>query len=123
MGWKGNTVSQQDLARALKENPLATTENIRVSLLNKTEQASVHLVQVRGNERAHVHQTHDMNVFVVCGFGDMVIGSETIRVREGDVVLVPAGVRHRFINRARSPSVAVVVFSPPFDGKDTVPAE
>lgn len=123
VAWKNNAVSRHKIAEAMRENPLAPDQNICVSLLSKTEQASVHLVQVRVAEKPHVHQTHDLTVFVVRGYGDMTMGTETRKVREGDVIHIPAGVRHYFTNRSESPSAAVVVFSPPFDGKDTVPVE
>jgi mannose-6-phosphate isomerase-like protein (cupin superfamily) len=136
LGWNGcvtgsprilagdkNRISGQDLAAALSSNPIAAGENVHVSLLRKTDHASVHLVQVRWAEKPHIHESHDMIVLVVRGHGDMTIGRETRVIREGDVIDVPAGTRHFFTNRGRSPAVAVVVFSPPFDGKDIEPVE
>lgn len=108
------------MADVLRANPLGADQSIRVTLLRKTDHASVHLVQVGDGERPHVHQTHDLTVFILRGRGDMVIGTESRPVREGEVIHVPAGTRHYFTNRGREPAVAAVVFGPPFDGKDKV---
>ena len=121
--WDGDKISNQELTEVLRQNPLAPKQNIRITLLRQTERASVHVVQVRTAEIPHVHQTHDLSVFVVRGYGTMVMGTETKTVRAGDVIQVPAGVRHYFTNQSLTPSVAVVVFSPAFDGKDTVRTE
>ena len=116
-------LSQRELSSVLAENPIRAGENIRVSLLRKSDHASVHVVQVRHGEIPHVHQTHDLTVFVVRGNGEMTAEHTTKLVHEGDVIHVPAGARHYFVNKGSSIAVAVVVFSPPFDGQDTKPVE
>jgi quercetin dioxygenase-like cupin family protein len=136
LGWSGcangshrifagseDAISYQALAAELAARPIAPGENLRISLLSKTEHASVHLVQVRWGEKPHIHESHDLSVFVLRGHGEMTMGHETRVIQEGDMVHVSAGLRHFFTNRSRSPAVAVLVFSPPFDGKDTKPVE
>jgi len=39
----------------------------------------------------------------------------------GDIVHIPRGAPHYFVNTAAEPTVAFVIFSPPFDGKDNIP--
>src|ERR1051325_1769912 len=85
MAWDGDTISRRELTEVLRENPLAPRQNIRVTLVRQTERASVHVVQVRTAEIPHIHQTHDLVVFVVRGYGRMVMGSDTKTVRAGDV--------------------------------------
>lgn len=123
MTWNGDAITSLELAEVLQKNPLTPNQNIRITLLRQTDQASVHVVQVRTAELPHVHQTHDLTVFVVRGHGTMVLGKETKPVGEGDVIHIPAGVRHYFTNQSPKPAVAVLVFSPGFDGKDTVREE
>jgi quercetin dioxygenase-like cupin family protein len=117
------SIYSQELAAALAMHPIGPRENIRICLVRQSERSSVHLVQVRKGEKPHIHEAHDMSVFVLRGYGEMTIGHETKTIREGDVAHVSAGVRHYFTNRCTSPAVAVVIFSPPFDGKDTKPVE
>lgn len=121
--WDGDKISIQELTEVLRQNPLSPGQNIRITLLRQTERSSAHVVQVRTAEVPHVHQTHDLIVLVVSGYGKMVLGSETKTVRAGDLIQIPAGVRHYFTNQSLTPSVAVVVFSPAFDGKDTIRTE
>ncbi len=54
------------------------------------------------------------------GFGTMRIGDQTQPVGEGSVLYVPRGTVHAFANQSGAPSVAYVVYTPPFDGKDRV---
>src|SRR5436309_1601925 len=67
--WDGDKISNQELTEVLRQNPLAPKQNIRITLLRQTERASVHVVQVRTAEIPHIHQTHDLSVFVVRGYG------------------------------------------------------
>jgi mannose-6-phosphate isomerase-like protein (cupin superfamily) len=39
----------------------------------------------------------------------------------GDVLFIPKAVPHAFKNQGTTPAVAIVVFTPAFDGKDTAP--
>jgi len=119
----GGAISEREIAGLLRENPLKPDQNLGVSLVRQSEHASVHLVQVRWAEKPHIHTTHDLTVFVIRGGGQMTIGTDTKPVRKGDVIHIPAGARHFFVNRGEEIAVAVAVFSPPFDGKDIEPVK
>ena len=54
------------------------------------------------------------------GHGTMRIGDETLPVGEGSVLFVPKGVVHAFTNAGPEPAVSLIVYSPPFDGKDRI---
>jgi mannose-6-phosphate isomerase-like protein (cupin superfamily) len=41
------------------------------------------------------------------------VGDDRARLRPGDVVVIPAGVRHRFSNEAKNPVRTVSVYAPP----------
>lgn len=116
-------LTRSQLAKVLVANPLEPDQNMRVAPVSKSRHASIHVVQVRWAEKPHIHEMHDLTVFVARGSGEITIGTETHRCRDGDVIHIPAGVRHYFTNKGSSPAVAVVVFSPPFDGKDAKPME
>ncbi len=40
---------------------------------------------------------------------------------KGDILFIPRGSAHYFVNTFSEPSVALAVFSPDFDGKDSIP--
>jgi mannose-6-phosphate isomerase-like protein (cupin superfamily) len=105
----------------LQSHPLEAAENIRVTELASATTLSHHIVQVRGAEKPYVHRAHDLTDFVHRGSGTMQVGDVEFDVKRGDIILVPREIPHAFSNRSRRPSVAIVVFTPAFDGKDTVP--
>jgi mannose-6-phosphate isomerase-like protein (cupin superfamily) len=55
----------------------------------------------------------------VSGAGRIVLGGEAADVRAGDMVLIPAGVRHKLMNRGAEPLVLLCACSPPYSDDDT----
>jgi quercetin dioxygenase-like cupin family protein len=51
---------------------------------------------------AHTHYW-EHQVFVLAGTGTVIAGDEEVTLREGDMVYIPAGERHQFINRDKQP--------------------
>jgi quercetin dioxygenase-like cupin family protein len=78
---------------------------------------------VRTEEKPHYHRFHDLTVTVIRGEGVLNVGTRAIRMKEGDVAHVHRGTAHFFRNTGKEPAAAFVVFSPPFDGRDTVSAK
>jgi mannose-6-phosphate isomerase-like protein (cupin superfamily) len=61
-------------------------------------------------------ETHDENdqiLSFVSGVGKAVIEGSTKKVEPGDVVVVPAGVKHNFLNTGPNPLVLYTVYGPP----------
>jgi quercetin dioxygenase-like cupin family protein len=106
----------------LAAHPLASGQNIRVDEVGRTRSASYHLVQVRGGESPHRHETHDLTVIVVSGGGTLDLGVRRVTLGAGDVAVIPRGEVHWFTNGGRGNALALVVFSPPLDAPDSVPA-
>ncbi len=106
----------------LAAHPLGPAQNIRVDEVGRTPSASYHLAQVRGGESAHRHVTHDLTVVVLAGGGTLDLGARRVVMAAGDVAVIPRGEIHWFTNRERGNALALVVFSPPLDAPDSVPA-
>ena len=117
----GNDFKQSDLEKMLAENPLPPGENIKVVTLGQGPAASHHVVQIRDRESPHLHKAHDATVMMLKGHGYLMLEQRRIDLTVGDVVYIPRGAVHYFVNTAREPTVAFVTYSPPFDGKDIVP--
>ena len=113
-------LTSKTLDRMVWENELSQEEPLSSTVILKSDEASYHLIQVRGAEKKHMHEYHDLAVFVQSGTGTMFLGKEKFNVRGGAVIFVPHGIPHYFVNTGPQPAVAVSVFSPPFDGKDIV---
>jgi mannose-6-phosphate isomerase-like protein (cupin superfamily) len=57
---------------------------------------------------------------MVRGHGYLILGQSRLDLGAGDVFFIPRNTPHFFVNTSPQPAAAFVVFSPPFDGKDTV---
>jgi quercetin dioxygenase-like cupin family protein len=117
----GNEYQQLNLDKLLADNPLSAGENIKVANLGRSQSASQHVVQIRDREVPHIHKLHDATVTMLRGQGYLILGKNRINLKAGDIVHIPRGVPHYFVNTASEPTVALAVYSPAFDGKDTHP--
>jgi mannose-6-phosphate isomerase-like protein (cupin superfamily) len=72
-----------------------------------------------GETIEHLHRTSEEIYRFVSGAGRIVLGGEAADVRAGDMVLIPAGVRHKLMNRGAEPLVLLCACSPPYSDDDT----
>jgi quercetin dioxygenase-like cupin family protein len=119
----GNEYQELKLDKILADNPLAPGENIKVANLGRSQSASQHVVQIRDREVPHLHKVHDATVTMLRGEGYLILGKNRINLKAGDIVHIPRGVPHHYVNTASEPTVALAVYSPAFDGKDTHPVK
>lgn len=109
---EGERFEARDLEALLKANPLPPGENIRALPLSQSDQSHNLLVQVRNREPLHLHADSDVTVFLLKGRGRIRLGERELPVQAGDVMHIPRGVIHAFINAGRAPAAALVVYSP-----------
>jgi len=117
----GNEYRELDLEKILAENPLTPGDNIKVANLGRSASASQHVVQIRDREILHVHKIHDATVTMLRGQGYLVLDKKRLNLKAGDVIHIPRGVAHQYVNTSGEPTVALAVYAPAFDGKDTHP--
>jgi mannose-6-phosphate isomerase-like protein (cupin superfamily) len=60
-----------------------------------------------------VHEGTDQILSFVSGTGEARVGGEKKKVVAGDLVIVPAGKKHNFINTGPNPLVLYTVYAPP----------
>jgi mannose-6-phosphate isomerase-like protein (cupin superfamily) len=112
-----------DLDAFVAVHPLADGQRIRADEVGRTATASYHVVQIRGSETPHRHVGHDLTVVVLRGRGTLTRGGEAIALGAGDSGIIARGEAHWFASAGHAGAVALVVFSPPLDGSDTVPLD
>jgi len=117
----GTELKRIDPAKVAADNPLGPNENIKMTTLGQGPSVSHHILQIRDRESPHLHRAHDGTVMMISGHGYLILGDKRIELSAGDIVYVPRGTVHYYVNTGFEPTIAFVVFSPPFDGKDTVP--
>jgi len=117
----GDEYRELDLEKVLTDNPLAPGDNLKVANLGRSASASQHVVQIRDREILHVHKIHDATVTMLRGQGYLVLGKKRVNLKAGDVIHIPRGMAHQYVNTSGEPTVALAVYAPAFDGKDTHP--
>jgi quercetin dioxygenase-like cupin family protein len=119
----GDEYQELNLDKILADNPLPASENIKVVNLGRSQSASQHIVQIRDREVPHLHKLHDATVTILRGQGYLILANNRINLKAGDIVHIPRGIPHYYVNTAGEPTVALAVYSPAFDGKDTHPVK
>ena len=106
------SVRPSEIDALLAKHALGPKENIKVVPLAQSEHSAQVLVQVRDREPLHYHADSDITVFLLRGRGQLRLGPRTHAVKAGDVLHVPRGAIHAYINQGPEVGVAVVSNSP-----------
>jgi mannose-6-phosphate isomerase-like protein (cupin superfamily) len=64
-------------------------------------------------EKAEAHEKSDQVLLMLEGELTGQVGNDHPDLKKGDVIIIPAGAKHRFINRTAKPAVTFNVYSPP----------
>jgi mannose-6-phosphate isomerase-like protein (cupin superfamily) len=67
-----------------------------------------------------VHDDVDQILTFVSGVGEARVAGRTRKVAQGDLVAVPAGTKHNFVNTGPNPLVLYTVYGPPEHAPDAV---
>ena len=62
---------------------------------------------------AEAHKDSDQVLLLLEGKLTGRVGNARPKLKKGDVIVIPAGVKHRFTNRAGEPAVTFNVYAPP----------
>ena len=84
----------------------------RVLWTGKHTQVVVMTIPPDGEIGEEVHEVDQILTFV-SGTGKAKIGGETCNVAQGELVVVPAGTKHNFVNAGPNPLVLYTVYGPP----------
>jgi len=87
-------------------------ESRRAFTEDPQQSASLHLVDISSDARAHYHKRLTEIYYILEGQGEMELDGERHPVRPGDAILIKPGCRHRAIGRMRVLNVAVPAFDP-----------
>ena len=64
-------------------------------------------------DKAEAHKESDQVLLMLEGELTGEVGDEHPTLKKGEVITIPAGVKHRFTNQATKPAVTFNVYSPP----------
>jgi mannose-6-phosphate isomerase-like protein (cupin superfamily) len=85
----------------------------RVLWTGEHVQLVIMTIPAGGEIGKEVHPDTDQILTFVSGVGEARVGGEKREVASGDLVCVPAGVEHNFVNTGPNPLVLYTVYGPP----------
>lgn len=85
----------------------------RVLWTGEHSQLVIMTIPPGGEIGEEVHEGIDQILTFVSGVGEARVGGEVRAVQQGDLVAVPAGTRHNFVNTGANPLVLYTVYGPP----------
>ena len=84
----------------------------RVLWTGEHSQLVIMTIPTGGEIGEEVHEDNDQILSFISGLGRAVIEGKTKKVKAGDVVVVPAGTKHNFLNEGPNPLVLYTVYGP-----------
>ena len=85
----------------------------RVLWTGKHSQLVIMTIPSDGEIGEEVHEDTDQVLSFVSGVGEARVGGQKRKVAPGDLVAVPAGTKHNFVNAGPNPLVLYTVYGPP----------
>jgi mannose-6-phosphate isomerase-like protein (cupin superfamily) len=98
--------------------PEVAYDNVHVLALNSDSLSSSFLIWVKKSVTKHLHQHHTENIYVLEGAGLMLIGADTLFIKEGDHIVVEPNTPHAVWVKSSQPLKVLSIQSPFFDGND-----
>ena len=97
-----------DIARTAEQS----ADFRRVLWTGEHTQLVIMTIPPDGEIGVETHDENDQILSFVSGLGQAVVEGETQAVKAGDVVVVPAGKEHNFVNDGPNPLVLYTVYGP-----------
>jgi len=86
-------------------------------VLQSTERSQTAMMTLKPGEatgdKAEAHEKSDQVLLMLEGELEGEVGEEKPNLKKGDVIIIPAGVRHRFVNHGDTDAITFNVYSPP----------
>ena len=85
----------------------------RVLWTGENTQLVIMTIPPEGEIGVETHDENDQILSFVSGVGEALVEGESRAVKAGDIVVVPAGKEHNFLNTGPNPLVLYTVYGPP----------
>ena len=92
----------------------------RVLWTGEHTQLVIMTIPPKGEIGVETHDENDQILSFVSGVGKAVVEGKSKAVKAGDVVVVPAGTEHNFLNTGSGPLVLTTIYGPPDHAPGTV---
>ncbi|HTL48957.1 MAG TPA: cupin domain-containing protein [Verrucomicrobiae bacterium] len=118
MAPRGKRISPEKAWDEIEWSAEEKSRDVAVRTLWKTSEASAHAVRLSTAEKPHVHDRHDMVIFVRSGKARVFLGGRYVMVGAGDVLEIPRGTVHWAQNLGPGAGEAYALYLPAYDGQD-----
>ena len=85
----------------------------RVLWTGKKTQLVIMTIPPGGEIGEETHEDTDQILTFVSGTGEAMVAGQKKKVAQGDLVVVPAGQKHNFVNTGENPLILYTVYGPP----------
>ncbi|MDR9487525.1 cupin domain-containing protein [Salibacter sp.] len=93
-------------------------DNVHVQKMHTSEEVSSFVIWVKNEVKPHLHGNHVEHVYLIEGYGTMLLGDELKEVRAGDIIAIPPNVVHAVKTLSKIPLKVISIQSPEFFNKD-----
>lgn len=98
----------------MSQTPMDPDVGITIVTGGELPGVSLGLAVVKDRIRPHYQKVSDEIYYVLRGEGELTVGGETSHIREGDVVIIPKGLVHGFVNSGSTPCLILFSSGPKF---------
>jgi quercetin dioxygenase-like cupin family protein len=78
------------------------------------------VISIKTKVKKHKHLNHTELIQVLEGTGNMTLGKETFKIKQGDFILIPENTVHSVIVTSTIPLKVLSIQTPEFDGSDRI---
>ena len=89
-----------------------------IPLFHDTINVSSFLIFIKKEVKLHKHITHDEQVYVIEGEGQMQLGEKIKEIKKGDFIFIPKNTFHSVKTTSNNELKVISIQAPYFDGKD-----
>ncbi|MDN4165682.1 cupin domain-containing protein [Cytophagales bacterium LB-30] len=98
----------------------ANFENIHVQPLFQDSLSSGFVIFIKKEVKLHLHEHHTESVYILEGYGEMIVENTLLNVKAGDYIFLPKNTPHAVYVKSEIPLKVLSIQSPRFDGSDRI---
>lgn len=116
--FQSDRIASSNLDAVFRLETFSDTANKIGHPLVASEHHAIIAAQIRDREKPHLHERHDLIVYLHRGQGKLKTPGHETALDAGDWTTVREGVPHQFVNTGDQPARAIVIRTPNPEGRD-----
>ena len=120
-GTRGTLITPSGQSSSVEWSAAEQAQQVALRNLRRSPEASFHLLRIRAEQTAHVHERSDLVLMLLAGSLTVTLDDRVLPLKPGDVVEIPRGAPYALKNTGAQPSAAYLVYTPALDLQDYKP--